>query len=237
VTGLSPQVLAELVAELGPRGQASRDARLADRPRRRAVRAGARHRLVLLDRLPATLVRLRHRGTHDVLACWLGVPRSTITPAIGEVRPLLAERGCTSRTAFGCTPWPMWSPIWAPAGSSVCSMPPRCGCAVRPPVGPVGAGSSRARPAPKTAQGAGPHRPCRAAAVLRTDPSRCHPPSDPGLPGRPGRAGSSRGSPCWLTPRIRAERADRRFRPQRIAGATAGRPVGRPPRSCGSGSV
>jgi hypothetical protein len=32
VTGLSPQVLAELVAELGPR----RDARLADRPRRRA---------------------------------------------------------------------------------------------------------------------------------------------------------------------------------------------------------
>jgi hypothetical protein len=30
-----------------------------------------------------------------VLACWFGVVRSTITRAIGEVRPLLAQRGCT----------------------------------------------------------------------------------------------------------------------------------------------
>ncbi len=43
----------------------------------------------------ATLVHLRHGATHDVLACWFGVDRSTITRAIGEVRPLLAERGCT----------------------------------------------------------------------------------------------------------------------------------------------
>jgi hypothetical protein len=95
VTGLSREVLAELVAELGPRWQACRDARLADRPRRRAVGAGARHRLVFIDRLLATLVHLRHGVTHDVLACWLGVSRSTITRAVGEVRPLLAERGCT----------------------------------------------------------------------------------------------------------------------------------------------
>jgi hypothetical protein len=45
--------------------------------------------------LLATLVHLRHGVTHDVLACWFGVSRSTITRAIGEVRPLLAERGCT----------------------------------------------------------------------------------------------------------------------------------------------
>ena len=95
VTGLSPQVLAELVVELGPRWQACQDARLADRPRKRAVGAGARHRLVFIDRLLATLVHLRHGVTHDVLADWFGVSRSTITPAIGEVRPLLAERGCT----------------------------------------------------------------------------------------------------------------------------------------------
>ncbi len=44
VTGLSREVLAELVAELGPRWQARQDARLADRPRQRAVGAGARHR-------------------------------------------------------------------------------------------------------------------------------------------------------------------------------------------------
>jgi hypothetical protein len=50
---------------------------------------------VFIDRLLATLVHLRHGVTHDVLACWLGVSRSTITRAVGEVRPLLAERGCT----------------------------------------------------------------------------------------------------------------------------------------------
>ena len=57
---MSREVLAELVAELGPRWQACQEARLADRPRRRAVGAGARHRLVFLDRLLATLVHLRH---------------------------------------------------------------------------------------------------------------------------------------------------------------------------------
>ena len=84
-----------MVAELGPRWQARQDARLADRPRRRAVGAGAKHRLVFLDRLLVTLVHLRHGFTNDVLAWWFGVSRSTITRAVGEVRPLLAGRGCT----------------------------------------------------------------------------------------------------------------------------------------------
>ncbi len=57
--------------------------------------AGAKHRLVFVDRLLVTLVHLRHGTTHDVLACWFGVDRSTATRAIGEIRPLLAERGCT----------------------------------------------------------------------------------------------------------------------------------------------
>ncbi|MGW1544437.1 hypothetical protein ACWCPM_30125 [Streptomyces sp. NPDC002309] len=30
-----------------------------------------------------------------MLACWFCVDRSTITRAIGEVRPLLAQLGCT----------------------------------------------------------------------------------------------------------------------------------------------
>jgi hypothetical protein len=62
---------------------------------------------VFTDRLPATLVHLRHGVTHDVLACWSGVSRSTITRAVGEVRPLLAERGCTSAAGSGCARWPM----------------------------------------------------------------------------------------------------------------------------------
>ncbi|WP_240502993.1 transposase [Streptomyces prasinopilosus] len=59
------------------------------------IGAGVKHRLVFVDRLLATLVYLRHGVTHDVPACWFGVDRSTITRAVGEVRPLLVERGCT----------------------------------------------------------------------------------------------------------------------------------------------
>ncbi|WP_260470747.1 transposase [Streptomyces sp. RP5T] len=50
---------------------------------------------MFVDRLLATLVHLRHGTINDVLACCFGVDRSTITRAVGEVRPLLAERGCT----------------------------------------------------------------------------------------------------------------------------------------------
>ncbi|MFD2009531.1 transposase [Streptomyces narbonensis] len=94
ITGLSPDVSAELVADLGPLWHERHQAKLASRPRKWAVGAGAKHRLVFVDRLLATLVHLRHGVTHDVLACWFDVDRSTITRAIGEVRPLLAERGC-----------------------------------------------------------------------------------------------------------------------------------------------
>ncbi|MGW2588229.1 helix-turn-helix domain-containing protein [Streptomyces virginiae] len=95
ITGLSADVIAELVAELGPLWHDRHQASLEARPRKRAVGAGAKHRLVFIDRLLATLVHLRHSVTHDVPACWFGVDRSTVTRAIGEVRPLLAERGCT----------------------------------------------------------------------------------------------------------------------------------------------
>ncbi len=170
VTGLSLEVLAELVAEVGPRWQARQDARLADRPRRRAVGAGARHRLVFIDRLLATLVHLRHGVTHDVLACWFGVSRSTITRAVGEVRPLLAERGCT---VAGRLRLHTGADVVAHLGArgqlglldatEVRVRRPAAGRASRQR---FVSGTARAN----TAQGAGDHR-CRgAAAVLRTDP-------------------------------------------------------------------
>ena len=65
MTGLSPQVLAELIAELGPRWQAHQDARLADRPRQRAVGAGASYRLILIN------------GCRLELLHWLGRSRRT----------------------------------------------------------------------------------------------------------------------------------------------------------------
>ncbi|MGW7256526.1 transposase family protein [Streptomyces sp. NPDC054834] len=95
ITGLTADVTAELVVEVGPLWHQRRQSRLASRKRQRAVGAGAKHRLVFVDRLLATLVHLRHGTTHGVLACWFGVDRATITRAINEVRPLLAERGCT----------------------------------------------------------------------------------------------------------------------------------------------
>ncbi|MFJ7416907.1 transposase family protein [Streptomyces sp. NPDC098077] len=95
IAGLAVGVIAELVEEVGSLWQERHQARLTSRPRKRAVGAGAKRRLVFVDRLLATLVHLRHGVTHDVLACWFGVDRSTITRAVGEVRPLLAERGCT----------------------------------------------------------------------------------------------------------------------------------------------
>ncbi|MGW3622266.1 transposase family protein [Streptomyces sp. NPDC000880] len=93
-------MIAELVAEVGPLWHERHQAALASRPRRRAVGADAKHKLVFVDWLLATLVHLRHGATRDVLACWFGVDRSTITRAIGEVRPLLAIRGCTITTGI-----------------------------------------------------------------------------------------------------------------------------------------
>ncbi|MFH9016392.1 transposase family protein [Streptomyces sp. NPDC017943] len=90
--GLSADVLAELMTEVWPLRQARLQAKLATRPWKRAIGAGAKHRLVFVDRRPAALVRLRHAVTHDVLACWFSVDRSTLPCAIGEVRPLHAER-------------------------------------------------------------------------------------------------------------------------------------------------
>ncbi|MFJ7264934.1 transposase family protein, partial [Streptomyces globosus] len=70
ITGLSADVIAELVTEVGPLWHERHQGRLEARPRKRAVGAGAKHQLVFVDRLLATLVHLRHGATHDVLACW-----------------------------------------------------------------------------------------------------------------------------------------------------------------------
>jgi hypothetical protein len=58
------------------------------------LRAGSRKReLVFTDRVIVTLVVLRFQLPHAALAVFYGVDRSTITRAVGEVRPLLAARG------------------------------------------------------------------------------------------------------------------------------------------------
>ncbi|MGW3124596.1 helix-turn-helix domain-containing protein [Streptomyces sp. NPDC001107] len=89
-------------------------ARLTARPRQRAVGAGAKRKFVFVDRLLATLVSLPHGTMDDVLACWFGMDRSTITRAIGEVRPLLAQR-VASRMSNG----PVWERILTPPAREV----------------------------------------------------------------------------------------------------------------------
>ncbi|MFF0515527.1 transposase family protein [Streptomyces sp. NPDC004250] len=55
--------------------------------------AGAKHRLVVVDRLLATLVRLRHGVTHAVPACWFGVDLLNASPPTVHE---LAEEGASA---------------------------------------------------------------------------------------------------------------------------------------------
>lgn len=73
VIGLSSDVIAELIAEVGPLWHEQHQVRLTARTRRQAVGAGAKYKFVFADRLPAALVNLRPGTTHDELACWFGV--------------------------------------------------------------------------------------------------------------------------------------------------------------------
>lgn len=96
-TGVSPGHLACLVEELAGPWQALVEGRRHEArggARKREAGAGVRHRLVFVDRLVATLIHLRHDLPHAALGLLFDVDRSTITRAIGEIRGLLAERGC-----------------------------------------------------------------------------------------------------------------------------------------------
>ncbi|WP_190160985.1 transposase family protein [Streptomyces litmocidini] len=96
-TGISQQHPACLVEELAVPWQAVVEGRrhaARGGARKRETGAGARHRLVFVDRLVITLIHLRHDLPHSVLALLSGVDRTTVTRAIGEIRGILAERGC-----------------------------------------------------------------------------------------------------------------------------------------------
>ena len=75
---------------------AAGESRLRERrghERMRAPRAGPDHDLPFADRVIVTLVYLRFQLPHELLAELYGVHRSTVSRAVGEVRPLLAARG------------------------------------------------------------------------------------------------------------------------------------------------
>ena len=95
-TGMSRCRLARVIEELaGPWSAAGEDRLRARRghDRLRAPGAGPDHDLPFVDRVIATLAHLRFQLPHQALAALYGIGRSTITRAIGEIRPLLAARG------------------------------------------------------------------------------------------------------------------------------------------------
>ena len=95
-TGMSRTRLAMLIEEMAvPWTAAEQDRLLARRghERLRAAGAGPGHDLPFTDRVIVTLVQLRFQLPHQALAVLYGVGRSTVSRAIGEVRPLLAARG------------------------------------------------------------------------------------------------------------------------------------------------
>jgi hypothetical protein len=200
-------------AVLGGAGRAGRraGAALAGAPARPAGRSpcqqafggGARHRLVSIDRLPATLVRLRDGVTQDVLACWVRVPRSTITPAAGEVR---RPQGRSRLHRRGRVRLPAQVDGVADLGGQRAARPldaPGSRCATRRHTRPRDSGPSPARPTPRPP-----------GALVLTDPAgrllfcaqarsgAIHQLTQVCLAGRVELA-ASRASPCWLTPTIR----------------------------------
>jgi hypothetical protein len=95
-TGLPRRRLGTLIDELAPAWLAQQESRLRQRrghARLRAEGAGPKHELPFADRVIATLVILRFQLPHAALAVFYRVDRSTITRAVHEIRPLLAQRG------------------------------------------------------------------------------------------------------------------------------------------------
>jgi len=95
-TGVRRRRLGKLVAELAEPWTAQQQSRLRDRrgrDRLRAEGAGPDYDLPLVDRIIVTLVVLRFQLPHAALGLLYQVDRSTITRAVGEIRPLLAARG------------------------------------------------------------------------------------------------------------------------------------------------
>lgn len=94
--GVSRAHLGDVIQELADLWLARCESELRERrgaERQREAGAGPKHGLVFTDRLLVTLVHLRIGLPHAALAELYGIARSTISRAIGEIRPLLAVRG------------------------------------------------------------------------------------------------------------------------------------------------
>ena len=101
-TGISRNHLDRLVAELADPFAAAREGRLhrrrGGRDRLRWPGAGHPQTLTLRDRVLCTLAWLRLALPHQALAVLYGVERSTVSAAVRQITPLLANRGFATPT-------------------------------------------------------------------------------------------------------------------------------------------
>ncbi|MET9603377.1 ISAzo13 family transposase [Streptomyces sp. NPDC006459] len=98
LTGMTEPALDALVDQLSQRLDELREngrSRQRGGDRIRARGAGAKDKLTPTDRVLATVLYLRKLGTRDLIAQLFGVNASTITRAVHQVQPLLAEHGHT----------------------------------------------------------------------------------------------------------------------------------------------
>nr|WP_233257664.1 transposase family protein [Micromonospora sp. S4605] len=59
---------------------------------------------------------MRHGVTHDVLAAWFGVDRSTIPGRWARSDRCWPSGAAGCPAACGCAPWLTWSPTWIMCG-------------------------------------------------------------------------------------------------------------------------
>lgn len=95
LTGLTAAQYAALLAELGPRWEEARWARLSARERRREV-GGGRKPFPFAGRLLLASVQLRWNLPYRTTAALFGVSKDTVARAVAELAPLLAECGITA---------------------------------------------------------------------------------------------------------------------------------------------
>jgi hypothetical protein len=95
-TGITRKHVGRLIEELAGPWRARRESELAELRggvRRRAEGAGRKPDLPFVDQVLVTLAHLRWQLSHSSLAVMYGVHQSTISRAIGRIRPLIAARG------------------------------------------------------------------------------------------------------------------------------------------------
>jgi hypothetical protein len=118
-TGISRNHLDRLVTELAGPFAAAREGwlhrRRGGRDRRRWPGAGHPETLTLRDQVLVTVAWLRLALPHQAIALWYGVDRTTISAAIRQITPFLANRGFATTIKATIASDAQGRPIWVGA--------------------------------------------------------------------------------------------------------------------------